>query len=171
VLDDTQHAAGLQRGMHCFECFALPAEHHPVVQVAEGHDHVRGTGRRNLVAGWRRGERGHDDGAVEIGTRSELRPEVIDRLASVLARCRIEIGGIEASAVFEERREELCVSAACGPHFDNCHVGTRAEELQRRIDGSVAGTLRGAAARQQAGSGYEQRRESHNHFHRSPALR
>jgi hypothetical protein len=42
---------------------------------------------------------------------------------------------------------------------------------ERLIDGSVAGTLRGAAARQQAGSGYEQRRESHNHFHRSPALR
>jgi hypothetical protein len=42
---------------------------------------------------------------------------------------------------------------------------------ERLIEDAVAATLRGAAARQQAGSGYEQQRESQNHFHPSPALR
>jgi hypothetical protein len=102
------------------------------------------------------------------------------------------MGGVQAPALLQQRRQDLRVPAAAGPHFDHGHVGTQPEELQRLqrmairvtrairggtmrggkrlLDGRVAGTLRGAAARQQGG-GCEQRHDSQNHFHRSPALR
>ena len=98
MLDDAEHAAGLQRGVHRLERLALPAEHHPVVQVAEGHDQVGRAGRRDLVRRRRRGQRRHDDLVVEIRPRRELGAEGVDGAAGVFARRGIEVRGVQLAA-------------------------------------------------------------------------
>ena len=148
MLDDAEHAAGLQRGVHRLERLALPAEHHPVVQVAERHDQVGRTGRRDLALRGRRGERGHDDLVVEIGARRRASREshrrFVGRTRSTRDRdARRRAGRARAATA----RGFPCTSRRpATPRRRSCRGAGRRTAASRR-DGGTASRARFSAER------------------------
>ena len=112
VLYDAEHATRLEHAIHGPEYGLRLTAIHPVMDVAEGHDHVHGLRGDHL--GFIRGlEHRHLDLPIQIGACGQLLLEGLDTITSEgLLRLRVPVGCDVAAFVHEIRREDLRVPAS-----------------------------------------------------------
>ncbi len=137
MLHDAEHASGLERLVHRRKRLLRDIARHPIVDVAEGDDHVQGVGRQQVAAV---GRKSNDlDFAVQVGPRREHRAvgvqPVLDVAAAGIGR---NDRRVVLALVVHQRCDHLGIPTRLRPHLEHPGVRPDAEEEQRLLRMAVA---------------------------------
>ncbi len=129
MLDDPEHAAGLERLVHRREGLRRHSTSHPVVEVAEGDDHVDRVGRHHIAPVGRKSNELHP--AVEVRTGRQFLPVAIQPVSQVAAR---RVWGndrrVVLALVAHQRRNDFGIPPRFRPDLHHPGLRTQAEEQQ-----------------------------------------